>query len=320
LQDGRKNRQGQQQLISNRLQFLEIARTGEVTSAGSAPYLDYRPLTEGESQLVEPLLSEEWLAQDWDSTVLGHAMQTLVPAHLNEIKTERVARIQKARQEIEARMKREINFWQRRHAELKHQESAGKQTRLPAQVARERAELLVNRLGKRMAQLDAEAQISAKAPILKAGALVVPAGFLRQAKGETTNAAVDAEARRRVELLAMEAVFQAERALGRTPVDKSAERGIGYDIESTDADGNLFFIEVKGRVEGADSVTLTFNELKCGNNKPAHFRLAISSITGDRASPPVYISGINWGHSGDIKQSSVTFPLAEVLSLAKAPH
>jgi hypothetical protein len=247
-------------------------------------------------------------------------MQTLVPAHLNEIKTERVARIQKARQEIEARMKREINFWQRRHAELKHEEAAGKQTRLPAQVARERAELLVNRLGKRMAQLDAEAQISAKAPILKAGALVVPAGFLRQAKGETTNAAVDAEARKRVELLAMEAVFQAERALGRTPVDKSAERGIGYDIESSDADGNLFFIEVKGRVDGADSITLTFNELKCGNNKPLHFRLAISCITGDRASPPVYVSGISWGHSGDIKQSSVTFPLAEVLSLAKDPH
>jgi hypothetical protein len=247
-------------------------------------------------------------------------MQTLVPAHLEEVRTERVAAIQKARQEIEARMTYQINYWQKRYAELKHQEAAGKQTRLPAQAARDRAELLANRLGKRQQQLTAEAQISARTPILKSGALIIPSGYLRQAKGETTNAAVDAEARRRVELLAMEAVFQAERALGRTPVDKSAERGIGYDIESSDADGNLFFIEVKGRVDGADSVTLTFNELKCGNNKPLHFRLAISCITGDRASPPVYVSGINWGHSGDIKQSSVTFPLAEVLSLAKDPH
>ena len=40
----------------------------------------------------------------------------------------------------------------------------------------------------------------------------------------------------------------------------SAQRGLGYDIESIDADSNLFFIAVKGRVDGADSVTLTINE------------------------------------------------------------
>ena len=42
LQDGRRNRQGQQQLISNRLVFLEISSSGAVKSAGSAPDLDYR--------------------------------------------------------------------------------------------------------------------------------------------------------------------------------------------------------------------------------------------------------------------------------------
>ncbi len=48
LQDGRKTRSGQQQLVSNRLQFLEISRSGTVTTAGSAPYLDYRPLKDNE--------------------------------------------------------------------------------------------------------------------------------------------------------------------------------------------------------------------------------------------------------------------------------
>jgi hypothetical protein len=66
LQDGRRNRHGQQQLISNRLQFLEINRQGEVAMAGSAPYLDYRPLKEGEREQIEGVLSESWLAQDWD--------------------------------------------------------------------------------------------------------------------------------------------------------------------------------------------------------------------------------------------------------------
>jgi len=59
----------------------------------------------------------------------------------------------------------------------------------------------------------------------------------------------------------MNAVFEAEKALGRMPKDVSAERGRGYDIKSIDADGNLFFIEVKGRADGADSVTLTINEM-----------------------------------------------------------
>ena len=40
LQDGRKTRHGQQQLISNRLQFLEITQMGDVAPAGSAPYLE----------------------------------------------------------------------------------------------------------------------------------------------------------------------------------------------------------------------------------------------------------------------------------------
>ncbi|WP_216916466.1 MULTISPECIES: helicase-related protein [unclassified Synechococcus] len=320
LQDGRRNRQGQQQLISNRLQFLEISRSGDAKTAGSAPYLDYRPLREGERELIQPLLGDGWLNQDWDQLVLAHAMQTLVPEHLEEIRRERLGRIEKARQEIQARMQRQINHWSRQYEELKHKDSAGKKTRLPAQVAKDRAELLVNRLGKRMEALDAEAQISARVPLIKGGALIVPAGLLRQIRGETPNASVDAEAKKRVELLAMEAVFAAERALGRSPVDRSAQRGIGYDIESSDANGNLVFIEVKGRVVGADSVTLTFNELKCSNNQREQFRVAICSVSGERASPPVYVSGINWWQPGDIKQSTVTFPLSEVLQHAQEPH
>jgi hypothetical protein len=319
LQDGRKNRQGQQQLISNRLQFLEISRSGAAKPAGSAPYLDYRPLRDGERELIQPLLGDDWLNQDWDQLVLAHAMQTLVPEHLEEIRSERLERIEKARQEIQARLQRQINHWSRQYEELKHKDSAGKKTRLPAQVAKERAELLVNRLGKRMAALDAEAQISARVPLIKGGALIVPAGLLRQIRGETPNASVDADAKKRVDLLAMAAVFAAERALGRIPIDRSEQRGIGYDIESAAPDGTLVFIEVKGRVEGADSVTVTTNELKCGNNKPESFRLAISTISGDQASPPRYVSGIDWGRPG-FGSTGQNFSLAQLLSVAEGPH
>jgi superfamily II DNA or RNA helicase len=319
LQDGRRTRSGQQQLVSNRLQFLEISRSGTMTTAGSAPYLDYRPIKEAEQALVAPLLSESWLGQDWDALVLQHAMTTLVPQHLEEVKVERLERIAKAEREIKARMQREINHWSRRYAELQLQEQAGKQVRLPAQVAKERAEVLVSRLEKRLAQLQAEAQITAKVPVLKGGALVIPVGLLLALQGQEDSEGVDAAARKRVELLAMNAVFEAEKALGRLPKDVSAQRGLGYDIESIDAAGNLFFIEVKGRVDGADSVTLTINEVNVGRNSPHRFRLALVTVDGDQSSPPVYVSGVDWGLPG-FGDTQITKSLQQLLAVGTTPH
>ncbi len=319
IQDGRKNRQGQQKLISNRLQFLEIDKNKNVTTAGSAPYLDYRPLNQEEAFIKESLLSEEWLKQDWEALVIENAMKTLVPQHLEEVKVERLGRIEKAQKEIQTRLLFQINHWSRRYEELRHQEAANKRGRVPAQVAKERAELLVSRLGKRMNALNAEKEISARVPILKGGALIVPIGFLKDTKGENVSQSIDAKEKKKVELLAMEAVFASERALGRYPKDVSNQRGIGYDIESSDEEGNLFFIEVKGRVEGADSITLTFNELKRGLNSPKQFRLAISTITDNKASEPLYISGIDWGRPG-FGDTAVTKNLSQLLAIAKGPH
>jgi hypothetical protein len=319
LQDGRRNRHGKQQLISNRLQFLEINRQGEVAIAGSAPYLDYRPLKDGERQQIAGVLSESWLAQDWDQLVVTQALTTLVPEHLEEVKGERLERIAKASQEIQSRMQREINHWFRRHQELKLQESAGKQVRLPAQVAKERYELLVARLEKRKAQLALEAQISAKVPILKGGTLVIPMGLLLEEIGAVEEGGPDAAARKRVELLAMKAVFEAEKALGRMPKDVSAQRGLGYDIESMDDQGDLFFIEVKGRVDGADSVTLTINEVNTGRNSPHRFRLALVTVTGNQAAAPVYVSGVDWGVPG-FGDTQITKNLQQLLAAGRAPH
>ncbi len=319
LQDVHRTRAGQQQLISNRLQFLEISRSGTVTTAGSAPYLDYRPLEEAEQSLVTPLLSENWLGQDWDALVLQHAMTTLVPQHLEEVKAERLERIAKAEREIKARMQREINHWSRRYAELQLQEQVGKQVRLPVQVAKERAEVLVSRLEKRLAQLQAEAQITAKVPVLKGGALVIPAGLLLALQGQTDPEGVDAAARKRVELLAMNAVFEAEKALGRMPKDVSDQRGLGYDIESIDAAGNQFFIEVKGRADGADSVTLTINEVNTGRNSPHRFRLALVMVDGEQTSPPTYVSGVDWGLPG-FGDTQITKNLQQLLAAGRAPH
>src|SRR5207237_1963308 len=111
-------------------------------------------------------------------------------------------------------------------------------------------------------ELQQERQVAPLPPVTVGGALVVPLGLLARL------GAVDAGApeRRaletaRVERLAMDAVMEAERRLGFEPRDVGADK-LGYDVQSaTPGGGPLRFIEVKGRAAGADSVTVTKNEI-----------------------------------------------------------
>jgi hypothetical protein len=88
-----------------------------------------------------------------------------------------------------------------------------------------------------------------------------------------------------VELAALEAVVAKERELGYEPVDVS-DKDLGWDIESRiPGTGKLRFIEVKGRTEGATTVTVTKNEILAGLNKPEDFFLAIVEVAfeGEKA-------------------------------------
>ena len=80
--------------------------------------------------------------------------------------------------------------------------------------------------------------------------------------------AASPEARKRVENLAMQSVIMSELELGNDPRDVSKENR-GYDVESKDSETNrLRMIEVKGRVKGAPTVTITRNEIVTALNKP----------------------------------------------------
>jgi hypothetical protein len=76
-------------------------------------------------------------------------------------------------------------------------------------------------------------------------------------------------------------VIEAESRLGYEPRDVSEENR-GYDVESSiPGTGRLRFIEVKGRVRDARTVTITKNEILTGLNKPEDFILAIGIVDGD---------------------------------------
>ena len=93
----------------------------------------------------------------------------------------------------------------------------------------------------------------------------------------------------------------------------------GYDIESKDINGNLFFIEVKGRIDGASSITLTYNERHCAKNCPDQFRLAVSIIKNGVATKPKYISNVNWGTPGFASESE-NYNLSKILVEGRSPH
>jgi len=286
IQDARTDRFGSRRMVSRRMQFVEIDEKGAPHNAGYAPYLDYRPVTDEERAMLAPVLAADWLKADLERQAVNYAVSNLVPDHLAEIRDRKEALIAKTEAAVRDRLTKEINYWDLRAEELKAQELAGKTPRLNSGRARQRADDLQARLEKRLAELQQERQLSAMPPVVIGGALVIPEPMLAvlRAGGATT---VDAAVHdtKRVESLAMAAVMESERRLGYQPHDVSANN-CGYDIESRmPGQGQLRFIEVKGRVAGADTVTITKNEILTALNKPDDFILAIVEVDGNSATP-----------------------------------
>ncbi len=118
------------------------------------------------------------------------------------------------------------------------------------------------------------------------GALVVPAGLLARLKGERKEqASLFAMETKRVEQLAMAAVMDLESSLGNEPRDVSSEK-CGWDVESrVKRSESLRFIEVKGRLKGSDTVTVTKNEILASFNKPEQFILAVVLVPPSEQAP-----------------------------------
>ena len=103
-------------------------------------------------------------------------------------------------------------------------------------------------------------------------------------------------------MAAMQAVMAIEQSLGYQPQDVSHQK-CGYDIGSRLPTGRLRFIEVKGRIEGADTVTITKNEIITALNKPDDYMLALLQVpldqnlsesegfTGDKSVGEYHING-----------------------------
>lgn len=321
VQDARATSAGNPHVISQRLQFAAIDKLGNATNAGIAPHLNLRPAAPDEVGLVRDFLDEDWLTTELEKTAIRFATVELAQGHVAEVKARRIPEIEKVEQEVRARLKKEINYWDSRAFELKEEEKAGKKTRLNWQNAQRRAEELAERQKRRMDQLERERFISSQPPRVRGGMVVIPRGLLTARQNSTlpNHFAEDPAARKEIELAAMQAVMAAERALGHEPLDVSA-RKIGYDIASHDAkSGHLRFIEVKGRVDGADSVMVTRQEVITSLHEPEKFILAVVSVSGGFAHEPRYVRGPLIEREPSFLETAIQFDLRRLLERAVPP-
>ncbi|MGG6265699.1 helicase-related protein [Leptolyngbya sp. AN03gr2] len=279
IQDASTDASGKRRIVSRRMQYVEIDAEGNAQNAGYAPYLNYRSLSDEEKHIVASVVVESWLKKDLESQASSYAIAHLVPQHLQEVRQRKEELIDKTQVAVKERLTKEINYWDQRAIVLSQQEAAGKvNAKINSAKARTRADELESRLKKRVADLEQERRLSPLPPVVIGGAIVVSIGLLQRLQGKRQSTpSLFAKETKRVELEAMKAVMAAERSLGHQPQDVSADK-CGYDIESRMPDGKLRFIEVKGRIEGAETVTVTKNEILTALNKPEEFVLALVQV------------------------------------------
>ncbi|WP_207934116.1 helicase-related protein [Actinomadura sp. KC06] len=264
-------------VVSKRFDFVEL---GEARNrmAGAAPYLDYAPADAEERELTAPVLEQPWLSSGVEDLAIGWSVQNGLNAHMTELR-ERVEReTDRTRKLVHARLLQEINYWDYRYADLQEAEAAGKSTKLKSDFAARQARNLERRLNQRMEELDRDRRLQARPPRVAGAALVIPQGLLDRLAG-LREQPPEAYARETaaVERRALDLVLAAERKLGRIP-EEMAHNNPGYDIRSRTVDEHWVFIEVKGRVVGAEDFHVTRTEVLTGKNSGPNFRLALVSV------------------------------------------
>jgi hypothetical protein len=320
IQDASITKGGERRVVSKRLLFVEVDAEGSARHLNYAPYLDYRPLVDGEPQIEALIARPEcaWIGSDLEEKAQTYAIAQVVPEHLAEVRDRKLKLLDKTEAAVKDRLTKEINYWDFRAEQLKDQERAGKaNARLNSGEARKRADELQARLQKRMEDIKQERQLAPLPPVVLGGVMVVPLGLVHaigrpsQATSQTTADTQAAAARAR------EIVMEIERNLGFREFEK-----LGYDIESAiPGTGRLRFIEVKGRFAGADTVTVTKNEILYSLNKPEDFILAMVAFDAGGSHEVRYLRRPfhEKGVTTDFAGATVNFPFAQLLAEAAPP-
>ena len=275
--------------VSRRYWTIEIPTEGEPEETGAARHHDLRPIEEDERILLSSLLEAGRIDTMLSDQARRFAITGLCGSHLDEIRRATEHRVGRVRSAVEQRLQTRIRYWDAYQFKARARQGQGDRPRggFTAGHARNFADELAARLEQRNLELDRELQLSSRPPDIVGGAIVVPQGLLDSLAGPP-HPTPSARARHvaEVDRRAVDAVLETERALGRDP-EEMPHNNEGYDIESRRPDtGDLYFIEVKGRIEGADTVTVSRSQIIHAQNTPDRFILAAVVVPEDRSAEP----------------------------------
>jgi hypothetical protein len=92
IQDASVTRAGERRDVSKRMLYVEIDSAGNARHLHYAPYLDYRPLDVEEPSVDVILTRPEatWITRELEQKAQGHAIETVVPEHLEEVRSRKV--------------------------------------------------------------------------------------------------------------------------------------------------------------------------------------------------------------------------------------
>ncbi|MCZ2341128.1 MAG: DUF3883 domain-containing protein [Bacteroidales bacterium] len=347
-------------ILSKRMQFIRVNPDGTTSFAGWAPHLDLEPgnadilsalsiknadgtstfpagnadilstLPAGNADILSALPIKNadgtfalpaWIHSHQEQKAIAFAASQLVPEHFQEVADRRIDHVDKTLAAVNERLTKEIAFWTDREIKLRDDAKAGIDTQLNLKNVTRTLEDLQGRLDSRKKELIAMRQVQNGTPLILGGALVVPAGLLRKLRGEPPHFCADAEARKRIEMIAMNAVIECERAKGHRVVDVSAEK-CGWDVTSyppaaPNTQSETRHIEVKGRVKGADTITVTRNEILYAVNQADKFWLAIVLVNPDDSVDGPYYIPNPFQKEPDWGAASVNYSISVLLEKAQ---
>ena len=325
--DGTKDSEGNQNQIYKQLNLVSVKENGDIDVSGPAIYLDYRPPTEDEQKVISSNLDLIWINDSIEDKCKMHANAVLVKDQLDELKKSTEERVEKIKSQVNERLTKEIIYQSNKAQELKMKELEGKiNPRMSSGKAMLLVEELRNRLERKMKQLEDQKLLRAGHATIIGRALIIPAGFLE--KHGITKSDYSIEGRDEIEQLAMNEVMKQEKLLGREPEDVTS-KNLPYDIISRVGNGKIKFIEVKGKLKGKPTVTVSKNEVLTYKNKPDEYILAIVLVDEKGIpEPPRYVfnpyeiePGMQTnGLSVGFNEISTNYDLKKLLNMSEVPR
>jgi hypothetical protein len=261
--------------VAKRFGYAFVAPDGTASPAGPAPYLDC--VAAPDTEYTRATRNADWLA-DAEQRATSWIIEHQLPQYLADVTARRTAEINRATQAVKDRLNAEINRLSTEALAAQEKEQLGQKVRETSDSLTRKSDDLETRLTRRLTELAKQAHMTTKPPRVVAAALVLPLAAVDN--DLPTDAPMRAVATKDVERRGVEAVLRAEWALGREP-EEQAFNNPGYDILSTDTNGNTIRIEVKARIRGAEDFFITHNEVMIGKNAAPHYRLALVSVSPD---------------------------------------